>query len=310
MRRITGVVLIALGAFLITLAPLIRFYAAGKLVAAPADYYGVSELRADNARYFSIAKVKVLTASLDITVTTRGDVGEAKGDRVVWDEFTAVNDVTHAQPNIQLDQRRSAFNKYTGEGVNCCGVNVDKEPVQMTGQIYLFPFGTEKRTYKVFNSSARQSFDARFVGEDMVNGLPVYKFEQTVPPTKIATLTAPASAIGMDQKGDVQVDRFYDGVVTFWVEPVSGTPVKQEQQRHEVLKTQDGVERSVALVATAKMTSPTVDRLVQSAVDGKNQITLLKTTVPLVMLVVGLLIAIAGVVVLLSAPSRRRHAQA
>ncbi|MFC4586407.1 DUF3068 domain-containing protein [Sphaerisporangium corydalis] len=294
MRRITGVVLIAIGAFLITLAPLIRFYSAGKLVSAPADYYGVTELRADNAQYFSIPKVKVLTANLDITVTTRGDVAEAKDDHVVWDEFTAVNDVTNALPNISLDQRRSAFNKYTGEAVNCCGANVDKEPVQMTGQIYLFPFSTEKKTYKVFNSSTKQSYDTKFVSEDTVNGLPVYKFQQTVPPTKIATVQAPASALGMSQPGDVQADRFYDGVVTFWVEPVSGAPVKQEQQRHEVLKTQDGVERTVAFVATAKMTPETIDRLVKSAIDGKSQITLLKTTIPLTLLVLGVLFIIGG----------------
>ncbi|MFB9251721.1 DUF3068 domain-containing protein [Sphaerisporangium melleum] len=301
----TGVVLIAIGAFLVTLAPLIRFQAADKLIAAPADYYGVSELRAQNARYFSVPKVKVLTADLDITVTTRGDVEESKGDHVVWDEFTAVNDVTNSASGIQLDQRRSAFNKYTGEGVDCCGVNVDKEPVQMSGQIYLFPFGTQKRTYQVFNATARQSFDARFVGEDMVNGLPVYKFEQTVPPTKIDTLTAPASAIGMKKSGDVRVNRFYDGVVTYWVEPVSGSPVKQEQRRHDVLKTEDGVERSEALVADAKMTPETVDRLVQGAIDGKDQITLLKDTIPLVSLVIGLVVAVAGVVTLLAGRGRR-----
>ncbi|WP_248963515.1 DUF3068 domain-containing protein [Sphaerisporangium perillae] len=305
MRRITGVVLIAIGAFLITLAPLIRFYAAGKLIAAPADYYGVTELRADNAQYFSAAKVKVLNASLDITVTTRGDVAEAKDDHVVWDEFSVVNDVTNSLPNIALDQRRSAFNKYTGEAVNCCGANVDKEPVQMTGQIYTFPFSTEKKTYKVFNSSTRQSYDTKFVSEDTVNGLPVYKFEQTIPPTKIATITAPASVLGMSQPGDVQADRFYDGVVTFWVEPTSGAPVKQEQHRHEVLKTQDGVERTVAFVATVKMTPATIDRLVKNAIDGKSQITLLKTTVPLVLLVVGLLLAVGGAVLLLSGRTRR-----
>lgn len=305
MRRITGVVLVAIGAFLITLAPLIRFYAAGKLVAAPADYYGITELRADNAQYFSAEKVKVLTANLDITVTTRGDVAEAKDDHVVWDEFTAVNDVTNALPGISLDQRRSAFNKYTGEAVNCCGANIDKEPVQMSGQVYLFPFGTEKKTYKVFNSSAKQAFDAKFVAEDTVNGLSVYKFEQAVPPTKIATITAPASAFGMDQPGDVQVDRYYDGVVTFWVEPTSGAPVRQDQQRHEVLKTQDGVERSVAFVATAKMTPSTVDRLVKSAIDGKSQITLLKTTLPLTLLVVGILLVVGGLFVAISRPRRR-----
>ncbi|MEO3813714.1 DUF3068 domain-containing protein [Sphaerisporangium sp. B11E5] len=309
MRRITitGVVLIAIGAFLVTLAPLVRFYAAGKLIAAPADQYGITKLRADNAQYFSTGDLKVLTGNLDITVTTRGDVEAAKGDDVVWDEFTAVNDVTNNKQGISYAQRRSAFNKYTGAGVNCCGANVEKEPVQLTGQIYLFPFSTEKKTYPVFNSSTRKAFDAKFVGEDTVNGVPVYKFEQTIPPTKIQTLTAPASVLGMTQPGDVQVDRWYDGTVTYWVEPASGTPVQQEQRRHEVLKTQDGVERSVAFVATARYTPESVNELVAKATDAKGQINTLKVTVPLALLAVGLLFILAGALLAARRPRRRGH---
>ncbi|MFC6085503.1 DUF3068 domain-containing protein [Sphaerisporangium aureirubrum] len=307
MRRITGIVLIAIGAFLVTLAPLVRFYAAPQLVAAPADQYGITKLRADNAQYFSTGDLKVLTGNLDITVTTRGDVEAAKGDDVVWDEFTAVNDVTNNKQGISYAQRRSAFNKYTGVGVNCCGANVEKEPVQLTGQIYLFPFGTEKKSYPVFNSSTRKAYEAKFVGEDTVNGVPVYKFEQTIPATKTQTLTAPASVLGMTQPGDVQVDRWYDGTVTYWVEPVSGIPVQQEQRRHEVLKTQDGVERSVAFAATARFTPETVGNLVKNALDAKSQINMLKTTVPLVLLVVGLVAVVAGAVIAARRPRARGH---
>lgn len=52
MRRIVGVILIAVGAFLIVLAPLVRFQIGGSLIAAPAAQYGVSKLEAQGAQYF------------------------------------------------------------------------------------------------------------------------------------------------------------------------------------------------------------------------------------------------------------------
>ncbi|GGO69479.1 DUF3068 domain-containing protein [Nonomuraea cavernae] len=296
MGRISTLVLIGVGAFFIALAPLVKFWAAEKIISAPANQFGITHLEAKGAQYFSKQDLKVLTADLDIIVTTRGDVKEANSNRVVWDEATVVNDITNGRPQIDLSDRRSAFDKYSGVGVNCCGVNVAKAPVTLEGQIYKFPFDAEKKTYKVFNSSAMKAFDARFVREDNVGGLPVYVYEQDVPPTKTSTLTAPASVLGMtDTTGDVQVDRWYDGKVTYWIEPATGAPVKQEQQRHEVLKTQDGIERSVAFVAVAKMTDETVGKLVQSAEEGKSQINLLRNIIPLVLLVIGVVLVVAGV---------------
>jgi hypothetical protein len=62
-----------------------------------------------------------------------------------------------------------------------------------------------------------------------------------------------------------------------------------------VLKTQDGIDRSVAFVATAKMTPKTIDGLVDRANDAKSQIALLKTTIPLLLLVVGVVLLASGV---------------
>ncbi|WP_433252559.1 DUF3068 domain-containing protein [Streptosporangium sp. CA-135522] len=297
MRRVVGAVLLAVGAFLIVLAPLVRFQIGGSLIAAPAAQYGISKLEAQGAQYFSAKDLKVMTGNLGITVTTRGDVSQAQGDRVVWDEVMAVNDVTNNNPMIALNERRSAFNKYTGEGVDCCAVNLDKKPAKMEGQIYKFPFDVEKKTYRVFNSTAGMTFDAKFVGEDNVNGLPVYKFEQVAPTTKIETRSVPASIMGVtDTTGDVQVDRLYEGKNTFWIEPTTGSPVKQEQQRHDVLKTQDGEHSIVAFSATAKMTPQTVGELVKNATDGKSQITLLKVTIPVILLLLGLVLLVGGFV--------------
>ncbi|WP_449064638.1 DUF3068 domain-containing protein [Planomonospora algeriensis] len=295
MRRIVGIVLLALGAFLIVLAPLVRFQVAGSLIAAPAAQYGISKLQAEGAQYFSARDLKVMTAQLGVTVTTRGDVSQAKGDTVVWDEFTAVNDVTNNNPNITITERRSAFNKYTGEGVTCCSVNIDDKPVTMEGQIYKWPFDVEQKTYKVFNSVAGRAFDARFVGEEQVNGLTAYKFEQDVPETKTETRSVPASVMGVtDVTGDVQVDRIYKGKNTFWIEPTTGSPVKQEQRRDEVLRTQDGAHSVTALAATIRMTPETVNDLVSNATESKNQISMIKVTIPLVLLLLGLVLLVTG----------------
>ncbi|WP_433353488.1 DUF3068 domain-containing protein [Microtetraspora malaysiensis] len=304
MRRLVGVVLLAAGAFFIVLAPLVKFVVAGKLIQAPADQYTITDLRAENAQYFSTQDLKVLTGTLDITVTTRGDVKEAKDDHVVWDQFTSASDVTNGRPGISMTEFRSAFNKYDGVGVNCCGANVDTEPVQLEGQIYLFPFGVEKKTYKVFNSSTRKAYDAVFSGEDTIEGLQVYKFVQQVPPTVVQSLNVPASVLGMTETGDVAADRVYDGTNTFWVEPRTGAPVKQEQQRHEVLKTKDGVERMPAFIATAVMTPETVTGLAKTVRDNLSQITLISITLPLVSLILGVGLILGGLV-LLRVPSSR-----
>jgi hypothetical protein len=281
---------------------MVRYWAADKIIAAPAAQYSVTKLQAPGAQYFSIADGKVLTADLSMLVTTRGDVKEATDNRVVWDEFTVVDDVTNSKPQISLSERRSAFDRRTGVGVNCCGVSVNKEPVKLEGQIYLFPFGVEKKTYQVFNQTAKKAFDTTFVGEDTVNGLPVYKFQQNIPATKVATLTAPGSMFGVTQSGDIQLDRWYEGTDTYWVEPTSGAPVKEEVRRNETLKTQDGVERAKALVATASFTPQTITEMVRTATDAKNQISLLKTTIPIVLLLLGL-VALAVAVLL----GRRRR---
>ncbi len=308
MRRGVGVVLVAMGAFLVAFAPLLRFQVADKLVQAPANQYSVLKFTAPGARYFSMRDLKVLTGDLNITVTVRGDVKESKDDHVVWDQFTAASDVTNANPRISMTQFRSAFNKYNGQGVTCCGASVDSgdgaQPVRLRGQIFLFPFGVEKKTYPVFNADVREAHDAVFAGEDTVNGLPVYKFTQKIPPTVTDTLSAPASVLGMKGTGDVEVERVYDGTITFWVEPNTGVAVKQEQRRNEMLRTSDGVERLPALVATATFTPETVSDMVRTARDNMAQITLIKTTLPLVALILGLALTVVGAWLLLSRPRR------
>ena len=45
---------------------------------------------------------------------------------------------------------------------------------------YRFPFSTEKKTYPFFDPIAQKAYDANYEGEEDVNGLTTYKFQQNV----------------------------------------------------------------------------------------------------------------------------------
>ena len=53
MRRSIGVAVLSLGVFFLALAPLLRFYAAPKLIAAPVDEYAKITMTGTNGQYFS-----------------------------------------------------------------------------------------------------------------------------------------------------------------------------------------------------------------------------------------------------------------
>ena len=53
MRRVAGLVMSALGTFLVVLALLLRFYVAGQAIKFPLNENSISTLTANNASYFS-----------------------------------------------------------------------------------------------------------------------------------------------------------------------------------------------------------------------------------------------------------------
>src|SRR5690606_17025479 len=91
MRRPIGMVLIGLGAFFLTLAPLVRFYVADPVVVAPLDRYLVTLLESKDSTYSDQAKLKTKKgATLKAISTVRGDVRPNEGDDdiAVWDATT------------------------------------------------------------------------------------------------------------------------------------------------------------------------------------------------------------------------------
>lgn len=123
MRRMS-LVLIAVGAFLIVLAPMIRFYAYPRLAVAPANQVSTTGLQAKGATVFDITTLKDISADLVISVVTHGDA--TTPDKCPGN-VTYVNSTltkTSTGKLLSGEVERMTFDKRTGESTaatSTCG---------------------------------------------------------------------------------------------------------------------------------------------------------------------------------------------
>ena len=182
------------------------------------------------------------------------------------------------------------------------------------GLSYRFPFNTEKKTYPFFDPIAQKPYDANYEGEEDVNGLTTYRFQQNVgydadgklvEPLKYASLydndedgvvTARAELWGVPGEPDepITMTRYYAAQRTFWVDPVSGTIVKAEEHANHYYA-RDPLKPEVALV-DYKVTSneDTVEAQVAAARDERDRVALWSRILPITFTAVGLVSLVAG----------------
>ena len=108
-------------------------------------------------------------------------------------------------------------------------------PVRHSGVSYKFPFETEKKDYTLWDPNAVFAAPAKFVAEDKIQGLTVYKFVQQVPPTQIRVQEVPGTLVG-ESAATVQAPVFYTNTRTLWVEPKTGIIVKGNEQNRTTLR--------------------------------------------------------------------------
>lgn len=321
MRRRIGMILVGVGAFFIAVALLFRFYVAHQLIAAPANTYERTTLEANNATYLDAGKLTVRQgATLKAVNTTRGDVHATTGDIAVWDSFTSVDDPSNGV-NLEIQSQRAVFDRRTGELRNGHGAAIDGDTsVHQSGIGVFWPIGVKKKTYQYFDTSTKRTWPMVYQGEEKIHGLKVYRFVQQIPPTVIesveggvpATLVGlqnpPATFPGLDpETGNVAADRVSQATVTAWVDPRTGAQVSQEQKTKTVLRTKDGVDRLVVADLDLKVTDASQKHLVDVAKSKGLQIMLVKTLVPVLGLIIGIVLLVLGLVF---AASRRSPAVA
>jgi hypothetical protein len=306
--RKLGVVLLGLGAFLIVMAPLLRFYAYPQLARAPQSQNTVSTLVGPGATIFDIGTLKEITTDLTTRATTVGDVNAAKkqgGNTVVWVTSSSTKSSDGVMRSRSVE--RVAFDATKATAVNCCGefvsdVQGERTPVRHRGLQVKFPFMTEKKTYDWWDGTLANPVPIKYQSTTTVDGVKVYKFEQTIPATKVGTQDVPLSLLGLSGSQTVSADSMYSNHRTLWVEPYTGVVIKRQEQQDSTLN-YNGQPRLTTSKVTTGFDAKTVKQNADKYGPQGTQLHLLRSTLPLVGLVVGILCLLAG---LLAARGRRQ----
>ena len=306
-----GAVALFLGAFLLALAALSKFYMYDRLAVVPQNNVTTSiSATADgaDAEYLDAAAgLAVVTGPLKSTRVVTGNVELSKeaseeldSDIAVWDTFSCTDkpdfDCGSGDTPLSGTTDRVAFDRTTGESESWDKTSSDSGGIKTRGAFdglyFKFPFNTQKKEYKFWDGTVKAATTAEYKGEGEVKGLKVYKFEQVIEPTRTKGTAVPGSLLGIDEP-TVVADQMYSNVRTFSVEPETGVIIVGGESQDSYLAV-DGERK----LTTTKATLVYTDENTQNTVDDyKGKATALKavrTTGPLGGTIIGLLLLALG----------------
>jgi Porin PorA len=197
-----------------------------------------------------------------------------------------VYDTTHQQP-VQIMTRRFAFDRKTAELVNCCGANINNNSgIKQSGVVgYVFPIGTQPRTYQVFDTTLNKPVPFRYDGTATVGGIKTYRFVEDVPPTRI----------GFSPLSSTQPE-YYQIHLIYWVDPVTGALLNvNEDQKLFLRDPATGAQTTVLFEGDLQATLASVKEIVRLDSSGRDKLSLLSTTLPITIGIVGALALIGGI---------------
>lgn len=318
MSKKLGVILSGVGMFLLGVAVLARFYAYDQLAVVPLDQNTVSVSEGPDATIFDIATQQEITVDL---VSTRNVVGDVKDseeasdelgrDIAVWETLVYTDEpgavVNEDNPPRSSTNDRVAFDRHTGEAVKCCdtytSTSVDDrgEPIRNTigfeGQYFKFPFQTQQKTYQFWDGSLGEAPDIEFQEVETIEGLEVYRFEQEIVPTDVGDINAPASFFGIDEEGDVTLDRIYSNTRTLWVEPETGVIIRGQEDQLAVAE-YEGEQVATLTDVVIGYNPDTISENVDTYSALSMQLKAIRIWVPIAGGILGLLLLVAGLFVL------------
>jgi hypothetical protein len=294
-----GTAAVFLGTFVLVLAVLSKFYMYDRLAVVPLnnETTSISETApGEDGTYLDVAAgLKVTEAPLRSTRIVRGDVDASKKasdeldrDIAVWDTYSctapATFDCGSGETPLSAADETVAFDRKTGESVKWSGTKSEadgetNEGFEFKGQYFKFPFDTKKKTYQFWDGTLNDATPAKYVGEGDVDGLKVYKFEQTIEPVKTGTIDVPGDLVGSPEP-TVTADRIYSNVRTFSVEPVTGVIVVGGEAQDGYLEL-DGERVLTTTQATLQYTDENTADTVDEYKPKATLLTAVKTWIPI-----------------------------
>ncbi len=313
MRRYVTFIILGLGVFAVAAGLLLRFWAYPSLAKIPHNVDRLSIAHGDGITALvyvpngdtatpEIRENLSLTSTTKVTGNLRAEEVVEDGDVTVWVEAAEVRTDDADGLVVNASLRSLCLDRFTAEAVAPCEnqfyedaegerVRGERGTVLQPGLNFKFPFDTQKRDYQWFDTTLKKPVPANYVGEEQVKGLDVYKFVQTIPPTKVSELDVPGSLVDQPDVPTVHAELYYEAVRTVYVDPVTGAVVAGNEDGKQELRANG---RSTA-VFDGKLTI--TDETVESNVaDAKGNIGRLwvMTGLPVILWIVG------GVLILLS----------
>lgn len=318
MKLRVGAALFGLGVLLLVFAAGLPFYVAPAVTKLPYDLEPTTSVaEAKNAKFLKITRVgdsatiEVLQGDLTSNVEvipqpddTKDRLPEdLKGDAVIWDVYQTVRRtdspevvVSQYSTELALDRISGAAASWKEQWLNETGA--DGTPVgnvKYSGQIYKFPFGTDKRDYQIFDRDLKRATPAKFVGTEKIKGIEAYRFEQRIENEVLATPESSLQTlVGKFAPGATSGQIVYSNIRTVWVDPVTGSYVNVREQQHKELQPNTGTP-TVLLDADFNYNDDTVSRSVETVKDNRFKIGLISFWGPIVAGVLGLIAVVFGV---------------
>ncbi len=295
-------IIMFVGAFILTMGLLFRFYAYPQLAVVPTDQNTTQKVQDPDAEFFDADNVRPGSGELTTTARIIGDpeasaaASEESGqDIAVWNSGQ-VSDNNDDNWPMDASTEVFVFDRHTGQAVNCCGESKNGEEVKRDGLLVKFPFDAQKvDSYTWWDSTVGKSFPVTYEGQTDIQGMTAYEYSMTVPETKYATRELPGSLFGgAPTSPAVQADRYYSNERTFWVDPVTGVVLDRvEDQKQEFRHNGKTVN---ALETTSRFTKDTVDTNVEEYKSKASLLKMVHTTLPIVFTILGLVLLLAGIV--------------
>jgi hypothetical protein len=282
-RKIIGWVLLGLGAFLLVAALLAKFWAPGQIEKTPLDVNSTTRL-SGTADKLNPGTGEVESLDVKAASITKAD-SEASNDEVivfvnntclVIDEGNPPDCVDAKDPQERLVTASNevfATDRHTAEAVN--GDYLPEGAPEREGLINKWPFNTEQTDYEYWDGMLGEAVPATFEGVEDIDGLTTYEFLVDIPETSAEVVE--------------DVEGLYSSEKHIWIEPKTGTIIRQTQQEVRTLENGDPL-----LDLDIEFTDATVATNVADTNDSLDTLNLIEKTVPLVGLIGGVLFLLLG----------------
>ncbi|GAA2243854.1 hypothetical protein GCM10010232_33600 [Streptomyces amakusaensis] len=308
MRRTASpvpLVLLGVGTFLLVLAAMLAWYVEPRAQRTPIDTDATTVFTGQGS-YFDAKKVKTVDgAKLTVTRKVRGDVADSEeSGRAVWDVSTSVDTddtlpASDTHDSFQWTVERWVTDRRTNTPVHCC-----EESPRFEGEAYLkFPFNVEKRSYRWWDSTLGGTVELEFEGGTKVQGHEGYLFTGTVDPVKTGTRQVPGVLVGRPDRGQVLAEEWYaNHGIELVADRKTGRILFASIGPRKTLRAPgaDSGENEVVLLESERIafTEETQKKQVELAEADNRKFRLLGLTVPVGAGGLGLVLAVAGSVLL------------